>query len=374
MLTLKEKEIRYNKVRQSMAKRGLDALIVICDAQIEKKGLLKYLTNYRSMLYNPTLIFPYEGEPRLSTPSAVQKYWASKQSWIKNVEQQNPTLEETIVRQIKEMGLEKAKFGIASMKIMNAATYNYLVEHLPEASFVEAADVIDENRKNKCPIEQEMIRQVAALADESFALISRVLKPGMTEQQLLAEVDTMLLTSGAQDVFHLICSKPGDLFPFVATDREIQMGDSVIINNELSGVGGYWIQMVRTAFVGPCSGNAEKMYDTLVNLVNQLPEKLVPGAKTAEISQWLLEQTNAAGYEVGVHFGHCLGLDVVEKPIISIMDKDALEAGMVLTVHPQFVTTDKTETVWYADAYLVKEDGPAEVLTKFDPELLKLKF
>ena len=374
MLTVKEKEARYEKVRRSMAKRGLDALIVLCDAQIEKKGLLKYLTNYRSLLFNTVAIFPIEGEPRMSVPSAVQKVWATRLSWINNVEQQIPSLEEVIVRQICDMGLERAKLGIASMKIMNAVTYNYLVEHLPEASFIEAADVIDEHRKNKSLAEQELVRQTARLADESFELVSRVLKPGITEQQLLAAIDSMLTCCGAQDIFHLICSKPGDLMPYMATDRVIQKGDAVIINNELSGPSGYWIQMVRTAFVGESAGRAGEMYDSLVSIVNQLPGMLVPGAKTADISQWLLDQTYAAGYEVGVHFGHCLGLDVVENPRVSIADKDSLEAGMVLTVHPQFVTSDKSETVWYADSYLIKEDGPAEVLTKYDPELLKLEF
>lgn len=374
MLDLKERDRRYQLVRKGMAAQGLDAMLVICDAQIEKKGLLKYLTNYRNTLYNLVAIFPMAGEPKMLVPSAVQKVWAERLSWISNVEEQKPSLSEALVRNIKEMGLENAKIGLASPKIMTSDVYNYLVANLPGATITDATGVIEEPRKIKSPDEQKLIKGTARLADLSFKVLAEVLKPGITERELIAEIDRRLVCEGAQDIFHLICSKPGDLMPFMPTDRTIQLGDTVICNNELSGPGGYWIQMVRTAFVGKPAGETEKMYDALVGIVNQLPEKLLPGVKACDIANWVIEETNRSGYEVGVHFGHCLGLDVVENPRISITDSELLRAGMVLTVHPQFVTTDKKETVWYADTYLIKEDGPAEVLTTIDPNILKLKF
>lgn len=374
MLTIHDRDLRYEKIREGMARKRLDALLVICDAQIEKRGLLKYLTNYRNTLYNLVAIFPLKGEPKLLVPSATQRVWAARNSWISNVEQVNPSLEVSLVRNIKEMNLDKANIGIASLKIMTAHTYNHLVDNLPEASFSEAAEIIDELRAIKSPVEQELIRGTASLANQSFEFIADVLKPGMTEQELLTQVDSMLICSGAQDVFHLICSKPGDVMPFIATDRQIQLGDSVIINNELSGPGGYWIQMVRTAFVGDPSATSMKMYDDLIAIINKLPDMLVPGAQTHVIAKWVQDQTTAAGYEVGAHFGHGMGLDVVEFPLkISHTYESVLQAGMVLTVHPQFVSIDKSETVWYADTYLVQENGPAEVLTYTKPGLLTLQ-
>lgn len=374
MLTINDKETRYTNIRRKMFEEKLDALLVICDAQIEKKGLLKYITNYRNTLYNLVAIFPINGEPKLFVPSAVQRVWAERLSWISNVEQQNPSLEDVLVRNIKEMGLEDGRIGIASLNIMTAFTYNFLVESLPGTIFVEASKIIDDLRVIKTPTEQELVRETAALADKSFEFIARELQPGITEQELLAKVDCLLTCSGAQDIFHLICSKPGDLMPFVATNRQIQIGDSVIINTEISGPSGYWVQMVRTAFVGEPKGVAGKMYCDLINIINQLPSMLIPGAKTKDIAKWVIDQTLSAGYEAGVHFGHGQGMDVVEKPKINLNDEDALKAGMIITVHPQFVTSDKSETVWYADCYLIRESGPAEVLTKTDPDMLKLKF
>jgi hypothetical protein len=127
MLDLRERDRRYQLVREKMASQGLEAMLVICDAQIEKKGLLKYLTNYRNTLYNLVAIFPQKGEAKMLVPSAVQKVWAERLSWIANVEEQQPSLGEALVRTIKKMGLEAAKLGLASPKIMTADVLTYTI-------------------------------------------------------------------------------------------------------------------------------------------------------------------------------------------------------------------------------------------------------
>ena len=375
MLTLKDRDERYKALRAKMKEAGFDAMLVICDAQIEKKGLLKYLTNYRNTLYNLVAVFPLEGEPKMLVPSPVQVVWAKRKSWINDVVLQKPALEPVLVDTIKQMGLEKANFGVASLKIMNAYTFEYLKANLPEARFTEADKLIDELRVIKTPAEIELMKETIDLTIKSFEVFGQELKPGITEQEVLAKVDSFLTCNGAQDIFHLILSKPGDIMPFMATDRKIQKGDAVILNTEISGPSGYWCQMVRTAFVGQPTPSADKMYKTLQDYcVNVLPKLLVPGAKCSDIAKTVIKMTEDAGYKMGVYFGHCQGLDVVELPKIAVNDDTPLRAGMVLVVHPQFVAQDDQETVWYCDSYLVKEDGPAEILTKTAPEFLRLDF
>jgi Xaa-Pro aminopeptidase len=370
MLDLQERDRRYKLVREQMAAQGLDAMLVICSAQIEQKGFLKYLTNYRNTLYNLVAIFPLTGEPKLLVPSPVAKYWAERLSWITDVVEEKPSLNEALVRCIKEMGLAKAKVGLASAKIMPADTYNYLVNNLQDMIITDGTAIIEELRMVKSSDEQELVKETARLADYSFEVLKEILKPGMNEREVIAEIDRRLVIKGAQDIFHLICSKRGDLMPFMPTDRVIQDGDAVIVNTELSGPSGYWIQMVRTAFVGKPAADTSKMYDTLLEIVGKLPDMLLPGTKLSDIANWVRKETIDAGYDVGVYFGHCLGLDVVERPLVNVAEEATLKAGMVLTVHPQLVARDKSTTVWYTDVYLIKE-GRAEVLTTVDPMSLK---
>lgn len=115
-LGLEEKDRRYRLVRERMAAQGLDALVVIGNAQITQKGYVKYLTNYRSILYNLVVIFPIQGEARLLVPSPVQKYWGGLLSWIKNIEEQVPNLNESLSRSLQEMGLSKGRLGLINPK------------------------------------------------------------------------------------------------------------------------------------------------------------------------------------------------------------------------------------------------------------------
>ncbi len=355
-----------------MAVQGLDALVVISDAQINQKGFVKYFTNYRSILYNLVVIFPMKGEPRLLVPSPVQKYWAGLLSWINHIENEVPGLNEALADQLKDMGLSKARLGLINDRIMPANTYLFLGKNFPEASFVDATSIVEELRMIKSAGEQELVKKAAALAGLSFEVMAAILKVGMTERQVVAEIDRELAIGGAEDIFHLFSSKPGNLFPYAPSERPIEKGDVVILNTELSGPGGYWVQMVRMSFVGGKPDNeVERMYDILIRIAAETPSQLRVGRKVSDVATWVRNEIVNAGYDQGVHFGHCLGLDVVERPMVHIADETVLQPGMVITVHPQLVSRNKTATVWLADTYLITE-GSAETLTKANPSTVKI--
>jgi Xaa-Pro aminopeptidase len=354
-----------------MAAQGLDGLIVIGNGQITQKGYVKYLTNYRSMLYNIVVIFPIEGEVRLLVPSPVQEYWGGILSWIKNVEEQVPNLNESLSRSLQEMRLSKGRLGLINTKIISADTYLSLTRDFPDSTMVDATPILDEIRMIKSRGEQELVRTAANLADLSFKVLSEILRPGMSEREIVAQVDRALIAGGAEDIFHLFSSKPGNLFPFAPSDRAIEKGDIVILNTELSGPGGYWVQMVRTSFVGRAESYVERMYDTLIEIRSRLSDHLRPGIKASQVASWVRNEIVNSGFDLGVHFGHCLGLDVVERPLVHINDETPLRPGMVITVHPQLVSRDKGATVWLADTYLITEDN-AELLTRVEPHEIKI--
>ncbi len=370
-LDLKERDKRYGLIRQEMVKQSIDALVVIGNAQINQKGFVKYLTNYRSILYNLVVIFPLEGEPRLFVPSPVQQYWAHLLSWIPDVREEVPGVAESVVKGLEDMGLSRGKLGLINDRIMPADIYRSLVKALPGASFTDATVIIEDLRMIKTPTEQELVRGSARLADLSFRVMADSIRPGMTEREMLADIDRELQAGGAEDIFHLFSSRPGNLYPYAAGDRKIEKGDVIILNTELSGPGGYWVQMVRTSFVGSPGKGLDVMYGVLTQIMSEVKSKLRPGRTLAEVAKWVRGEILNAGYDLGVHFGHCLGLDVVERPLVHVADESFLKPGMVLTVHPQLVTKDRTATVWLADTYLIT-DGDAEPLTTVDPLSVKV--
>lgn len=370
-LDLEERDRRYALVREKMSAEGLDALVVVGNAQMNQKGFVRYLSNYRSIIYNLAVIFPLNGEPRFLVPSPLQNYWAGRCAWIPYISQ-TPKLGEGLTKHIQDMGLSKARIGIINKDIMSAQAHSSLLEEFSDVSWSDATSILEEVRMIKSLKEQELVRSAAALADLSFNVLSEVLKPGRTEREVMAEVDRALLAEGAEDIFHLFSSKKGNLFPYVVTDRVIEKGDIVVMNTELSGPGGYWVQMVRMSFVGDRPKKSlEAMYDALVSVQAEISLQLRPGRKVSEVAEWIRNKIRESGFNIGVHFGHCLGLDVVERPLLHIDDDTVLQSGMVITVHPQFVSELEEATVWLGDTYLITEED-SELLTTVDPSNLKI--
>ena len=369
-LDLEERDRRYRLVRERMRAQGLDALIAVGNATILEKGFVKYLTNYRNGLRYVAVVFPYEGEAELLVPNTFQEYWAGRSSWIRNIEI-SPILGDGLVKSLKAMGLSKARLGLINDRIMPADAYLTLIRNCPEASVVDATPVLEELRMIKSSKEIELIKNSAELAVLSFEKLAKIIKVGITEREIIGEVDRELIANGAEEIFHLFSSDPDNMFAGVATDRVIQRGDIVIMNTELSSPGGYWVQMVRTSFVGKPKENVERMYNTVLDIRLQVLEELHPNRKMSEIADALGDHIVKAGYGMGVNLGHCLGLDLVERPLVHPNEDMVLAPGMVITVHPQLVLPTGKGTVWLADTYLITDSG-AESLTEMDPLAIKI--
>lgn len=371
VMDIEERDRRYGLVRERMSTQGLDALIVIANAQIAEKGFVKYLTNYKNGLNYVALIFPCEGEAEFLVPNTIQEYWAGRSSWIRNIKV-TPNLGEGLVKSLNAMGLSKARLGLINNQTISADAYLTLVKNCPEASVVDATPLLEELRMIKSSKEVELVKKSAELAVLSFEKLAQVLKVGITEREIVGEVDRELIANGAEDIFHLFSSDPHNTFAgYAATDRVIQRGDIVIMNTELSSPGGYWVQMVRTSFVGRPQEDVERMYNTVLDIRLKILDELRPNRKMSEIANALTDHIAKAGYGIGVNLGHGLGLDLVERPRVDSSENIILAPGMVIVVHPQLILPTGKGTVWLADSYLITDSG-AESITEMDPLAIKI--
>jgi hypothetical protein len=117
---LKERDRRYRLIWGKIAERGFDALVVIANADINRKGFVENITNYRSILDNLIVIFPMKGEPRLLVPSPVQQYRAGLLSWIPDVQEEVLGIGESVVRSLANIGLGRSKLCLVNDKIIHS--------------------------------------------------------------------------------------------------------------------------------------------------------------------------------------------------------------------------------------------------------------
>lgn len=223
---------------------------------------------------------------------------------------------------------------------------------LMEARFVEgirrstgqdplsATLAVEELRRVKTPDELDLIERACVLADRGYQYFTEVIEVGMTEYELVAEVEAFLKSNGAEDNFMLIASGGTEVVGMKPpTNRRFQKGDSV--TTELSPqVGGYYAQICRTLALGePNSGQLEA-FRIFSEAQKAGQEFLKPGVDSADVARVQNDVFRKYGYGdyTGSKYtrvrGHGLGLYLDENPHVLEDVNYIVKEGMVLIVHP----------------------------------------
>ena len=92
-------------------------------------------------------------------------------------------------------------------------------------------------------------------------LLLDILRPGIDEREVMAEINKLLTLKGVEDT--LILTSKGRSFPcFIAPPGPyiFKDGDHYVFSIEISGPGGYWSQIVRPL----CLGKASSQYERII--------------------------------------------------------------------------------------------------------------
>ena len=359
-LSQKEKTRRYELVRLMISEKKLSGLMVFSNAQINQQGFVRFFTDLPIPIFSHALLFPADEEPFYFTPSPLQTYWAKKASWVPEERirlSKEPGQE--MGKIIKGMGKGAATWGVVNYELMPARDYVALKSLCPDIELKDVTQAMEDVRGPKSREELKLVRASAEIAQLSQQVLAREMKKGITEEALVAKVEEALREHGAERTFYLISSSPGGFFPYVPSAHRLDGKTPVLFSSEVSGPGGYWTQMVRTLFWQTPRG-------VLMEIREAAYTELRPGRRISEVAEKMRAIINARGFEFGVHFGHALGLDVVEEPLINTANNRILETGQVIVIHPHLIHEQKSLSIWTGDTYLVQEKK-VENLTPYDP-------
>ncbi|HEX2964386.1 MAG TPA: hypothetical protein VHO84_01300, partial [Syntrophorhabdaceae bacterium] len=62
-VSLKERDRRWSNIRRELENQGLEALIIVSDGHLERRGSLRYVSDVNGMLRYGYVVFPVKGEP-----------------------------------------------------------------------------------------------------------------------------------------------------------------------------------------------------------------------------------------------------------------------------------------------------------------------
>lgn len=270
------------------------------------------------------------------------------------------------VELIAEIIDKEAKLGID--KAWPAGFLIPLCEKCPDMKPVLGSFIVDDCRAIKNEDEIKKMIKASEINDVVITKAAAFVKPGMTEKEVAAFIDSTYLTEGASgNSFTTIVS-----FGANAADPHHEPDDTVLHEGEcvLIDMGcvyeGYCSDMTRTFFCGEPSEEEKKVHD-LVREANEKAESVIkPGVRLCDIDAAARDMITKAGYgeEFNHRLGHFIGQTAHEHGDVSSANTDTVKPGMIFSIEPGVYLAGKFG-VRVEDLVLVTEDG-VKVLNHVD--------
>ncbi len=361
-LGLTERDRRYDLVRRNMAAENLDALILFGRTGVGVRwgGDFSYLSGYQMIFSIALLYFPLEAEPILFVPGENQYLGAERAGWIGDLRlSSNPAGD--LIAEVKNAA--PRKIGISSLDALPAAVWKELQEGLGGTEWAEASSAVFSAREAKSGEEKAAARLGGEVADRGWARALEVLRAGMSERELFADIENVMSALGAHEYFDMLgagrAEGDEDLFRgFVVppTDRRFQAGDLALF--ELTPrVEGYWNQIVRLVSFGEPPEYIKKAHAACLDAKHKGLEKLRPGARFREVARAVGEGLEAHGFAMkGVGSVHTTGLDLSET-LMNLESDREIEPGLLVTIHPM-TNIGEWRQLFVGETYFVGEKGP----------------
>jgi Xaa-Pro dipeptidase len=253
------------------------------------------------------------------------------------------------------------QIGVAGLELMQARFVHAIEESAP---VVSATSCIEEMRRVKSPEEIECLKRAASLSDRGYRHFAEVIEPGMTEYELVAEVEAFLKTNGAEDNFMLIGSGGVEVTGMKPpTERKFQWGDSV--TTELTPqVDGYWAQICRTLVLGEPSAEQRQSFSIFSEAQSAAENLLKPGVDISDVARVQNDVFRKYGFGdyTGPKYtrvrGHNLGLHPDESPYVLEDVHYVIKEGMVVIAHPNTYLPLSGYMV-FGDSLMVTAEGCA---------------
>ena len=281
------------------------------------------------------------------------------------------SLPETAAKYAAEQGLKKlcydgGKLTVSQLKKLEKAFEGMELADLP--------GVCEELRRVKTPAEIANIRAAQQITDAAFAHICTVIKRGMTELEVAAELEYFMRRNGADGLaFETIAvSGPKSSLPHGVPGNVVLTENAFLTMDFGARYNGYCSDMTRTVVLGKADEEMRKIYDIVLQAQKAAIAAIRPGVSGKEVDAAARDIITAAGYGkcFGHSTGHSLGLEIHEEPRSAARSQDIFVPGQLMTAEPGIYLEGKYG-VRIEDLILVTENG-CEDLTKSDKTLLEV--
>lgn len=355
---------RLDRLRQVMAREGVDALVV------ENRHNLRYLSGFTGS--SGWLVVGREVAV-LITDFRYQEQAAAEAAGLRVVVYPGQKSIETIDGLLTELHAERVGFEARQVSVARFRQYERLLAR-PGRWLVPTEDLVEGLRAVKEPEELGFVAGAMAITEAALEAVLGLVRPGVTELDLAVELEYRMRRGGADALAFevIVASGPRSALPHARPSRRpLATGDLVLF--DLGAVSqGYAADLTRTVVLGQPTVEQRRIYATVLEAAQAAREQLRPGQTCAEVDQAARQVIETAGYgeQFGHGLGHGVGLFVHEGPRLAPGETGRLENGMVVTVEPG-IYVPGWGGVRIEDLVAVADDEP-RVFTRMSRELMVL--
>ena len=271
---------------------------------------------------------------------------------------------------LAEAGAEKAGFEEQRMTVAEHAVYSEKLH----CTLTPASALMTELRGSKD--EEELSCMIAAqrIAEGALAQILKEIRPGMTEKEIAARLNYLMVSAGAEKTSFdtIVASGPNGSMPHAVPGmRKVREGDFITMDFGCV-YKGYCSDMTRTVALGRPSDEMRNVYDIVLQAQLAGIAAARAGVTGAAIDGAARKVIQDAGYGscFGHSFGHSLGIDIHEAPNAAPGNDKPMPDGAVISAEPGIYLPGRFG-VRIEDVMILRPDG-AQVITKAPKALLVL--
>lgn len=337
-LPREENELRVKRTQSLLADRGLRGLIAISCGK-ERQGHVRYLANHvvslagvldRFPVVHSAFVLPSKRPGMLVCPPRYEP----GQTFGAASTKAGYDFGRDLIAALKETALTHGRVGIAGTDVLPVEIYLSLMEALPEVSFEKANELLESQQIVKSSEEVALLRGGARIARLGLQAGIEMAREGVGNYEVELAVRKEVMEAGAEAISHVsaLPHLPHTRRTPRATSQMLGKGDLVCL--EVAGwFAGYAFTESRVAVVGDPSDAQKDFLEHLQEATDWMISLLAPDKQV----RFVYTQSRA---RIIVPFGHGIGLELRENPLVSLGKAFTPCLGMVLSIKPIVVSQE----------------------------------
>lgn len=367
---------RINALRRTLAEHDIDAAILLYS-----RDLLYY-----AGVSIPSILLITPQTARLHVRRALE--FAIEDATIPDVVSGGNF--HRVAESLKAEKLDCGRIGM-ELDVIPAELFFKIQSELPGAQFINISSHILNQRMVKDKEELKLVRVSAAMIDQAQRRAREVIRDGMPEIEMAAEVEAELrknkhevilinrrfdahtmygmIGSGKEITrfagFANVASGVGlsRAMRISASDRIMKRGDLVMI--DITGCHqGYITDVTRMYVIGPANKMQLEVFENLCTVEDEIVSCMRPGVPVAAVYERGVEAASKLKYgeyfmghtEKGKFVGHGIGLELDEPPVIGPDDPTIITENMTLVVEINTIIPD-FGAMKVEDSFIVHADA-----------------